>query len=130
MCMCRNNEIWFESLNEKGSKTITRIREQNEFRVGHELETGYDKILAVLKSKGQREFSSKQNEFILASAAKYHHVPAGLMSGVADAAAVGASSGAVIGFTKCVSERRQATPLAPKKTEIERNRNCIQNLAS
>ncbi|MCE5316262.1 MAG: hypothetical protein LLG04_02730 [Parachlamydia sp.] len=109
------HKIHFQSIDEKGRGKITVIKSQDNFLVPFERETQIEKIIDVLNSKGRREFNDKQKKFILESAAKHHHVPLKLLNGVADAAAVGASSGAVIGLTKAAADRVKITASQVKK---------------
>lgn len=118
----QQNEIVFLSVNTKGQMIITRIREQKQFLAQHERENSFENLLMVLRSKGRRNFSEKQQQFILESASRYNHVPINLLNGVADAAAVGASSGATIGFTKAVVDQRQTTAPIPRRDPEERKK--------
>lgn len=114
-----NSKIHFQSIDAKGQGRITVIKAQENFLLPFEKETQIEKIISILESNGRREFNAKQKKFILESAAKHHHVPLKLLSGVADAAAVGASSGAVIGLTKAATDRMKASAPQIKKEETK-----------
>jgi len=118
----QRNEILFQSINANGQMIMTRITEQKQFLIGHEHENRFEILLAILKSKGNRNLSTKQKQFILESASKHKHVPVNLLNGVVDAVAVGASSGAAMGFTKAVADRWQTAAPIPRKDLEERKR--------
>jgi hypothetical protein len=114
--------IYFLSIDdEKNEHRITRIKSQEDLQVGHDQDTSIEELLAILRSNGTKEFSDKQKDFILTIAAKNHHVLS-VWNGVRDAVAIGASTGAVTGFVKGVTDQWQKSSSASKNNLNEKKR--------
>lgn len=110
-----NDALCFQSINEQGQMILTQMRKHDEVPAGAIwVKIWFDDFMEVLKSKGTKQFTSIQEDRIVLGARAYNHLPRELLNGVKQAATVGASTGAVIGLTKGISDRLQAMELEYK----------------
>ena len=106
-----NQAMHFISITAQGQKITTTISRQDQFGLPFDSETRLEELMRILNSDGRSQFNDRQKQFILESAERANHRSLGIFEGVGQAATLGASTGALTGFTKAAVENTRT--LAP-----------------